>query len=109
MTACAGGLYGARVGGSLLVGGAIGLLATSYLAFVMVKHALRPARPATVLGLFGNWFVKTAMVLGLLAVALRSERLVPPAVLAGLAGSLVCYWLAMVIGAKRGDTKTGTR
>ncbi len=101
LTACAGGWYGVRVGGSLLVGGGIGLVATSYLVFVLIKHDLRPARPATVLSLFGNWFVKTAMVLGMLALALRSDALVPPAVLAGLFGSLLCYWLAMMTGARR--------
>lgn len=103
LTACAGGLYGARVGSSLAVGGGIGLVATSYLVFVLIKHALRPARPATVLSLFGNWFVKTGLVLAMLAIALRSDALVPPAVLAGLFASLLCYWLAMVIGPRRND------
>jgi F0F1-type ATP synthase assembly protein I len=97
-----------RVARSVGVGGGIGLVATSYLAFVLIKHALRPARPATVLSLFGNWFVKTGLVVGLLAVALRSSALVPPAVLFGLAGSLLAYWLAMMTGRQQ-DLKTGTR
>jgi len=97
-----------RMGRSVGVGGGIGLIATSYLAFVLIKHALRPARPATVLSLFGNWLVKTALVLGLLAVALRSAVLTPPAVLFGLGSSLLAYWLAMMTGRDR-DLKTGTR
>jgi F0F1-type ATP synthase assembly protein I len=97
-----------RIARSVGVGSGIGLIATSYLAFVLIKHALRPARPAAVLSLFGNWFVKTALALGMLAVALRSTALVPPAVLFGLGCSMLAYWLAMMTGRYR-DLKTGTR
>jgi F0F1-type ATP synthase assembly protein I len=97
-----------RVARSVGVGCGIGLIATGYLAFVAIKHALRPARPATVLSLFGNWFVKTGLVLGLLAVALRSAALVPPAILFGLASSMLAYWLAMMTVQHR-DLKTGKR
>ncbi|MGE0114534.1 MAG: ATP synthase subunit I [Steroidobacteraceae bacterium] len=97
LTAVAGGLYGGRVGLSVMMGGGIGLIATSYLVFVLIKHDLRPARPATVLGLFANWFIKTALLLGLLTIALRSGSLLPPAVLAGLAVSLVIYWLSVLL------------
>lgn len=108
LSAAAAWCWDGRVARSVGVGGSIGLIATSYLAFVSIKHALRPARPATVLSLFGNWFVKTALVLGLLAVALQSAALVPPAVLFGLAGSMLAYWLAVMTG--RTETlKTGTR
>ncbi len=108
LSATAAWCWDGRVGRSVGVGGGIGLIATSYLAFVLIKHALRPARPATVLSLFGNWFVKTGLVLGLLGVALRSTALVPPAILFGLACSLLAYWLAMMTGQSR-DLKTGTR
>ena len=108
LSAAAAGCWDGRVARSVAVGGGIGLIATSYLAFVSIKHALRPARPTTVLSLFGNWFVKTGLVLGLLAVAFRSAALAPPAVLFGLVGSLLAYWLAVMTG--RTETlKTGTR
>lgn len=95
--ALAAGLFGGKsVARSVLVGGGIGLAATSYLVFVLIKHSLRPAMPATVLSLFGNWFLKTGLVLGLLMIALRSGALIPAAIMAGLAGSLVLYWLAML-------------
>ncbi|MGC3981129.1 MAG: hypothetical protein QM808_07725 [Steroidobacteraceae bacterium] len=104
----AAGLRGGPVARSILVGGGIGMVATGYLLFVLIKHSLQPARPATVLSLFGNWFVKTALVLGLLAIALRSSALIPPAVLFGLASTLVTYWLAVVMGGKQ-IKKTETR
>jgi F0F1-type ATP synthase assembly protein I len=88
-----GGVSAAR---SVLAGGGIGLVATSYLMFVLIKHNLRPARPATVLSLFGNWFIKTGLVLGLLVIALRAHGLQPAAVMMGLAVSLVSYWLSVM-------------
>jgi F0F1-type ATP synthase assembly protein I len=97
LTAVAATLYGGRVGRSVLIGAGIGLIATSYLVFVLIKHSLRPARPATVLSLFGNWFIKMGLVLGLLAIALRADSLLPPAVLTGLAGSMLTYWLTMLV------------
>lgn len=96
LTAGTGLLYDGRVARSVLVGGGIGLLATSYLVFVLIKRGLQPTRPATVLGLFANWFVKTLLVLGLLVIAMRSRALLPPAILLGLAASLVLYWLAVM-------------
>jgi F0F1-type ATP synthase assembly protein I len=88
--------FDGRVARSLLVGGGIGLLATSYLVFVLIKHGLQPTRPATVLGLFANWFVKTLLVLGLLAIAMRYRTLLPAGILLGLAASLMLYWLAVM-------------
>lgn len=102
LTAVAGGLYGMRAGRSVLMGSGIGLIAASYLVFVLIKHGLRPARPATALNLFANWLIKTALVLGLLMIALRSTSLLPPAVLAGLAGSLLIYWLSVLVGRQAG-------
>lgn len=98
LTVATGGLYGGRAARSVLAGGGIGMVATGYLVFVLIKHSLQPARPATVLSLFGNWFIKTLLVLGLLMIALRSGMLLPLAVLLGLVASLVIYWLAVMIG-----------
>ena len=83
-------MYDGRIARSLLAGSGIGLLATSYLVF------MQPARPASVLSFFANWFVKTLLVLGLLMIAMRSRSLVPAAILLGLALSLVMYWLAVM-------------
>jgi len=106
--AVAAGLFDGRVGRSVLVGGGIVLVANSYLVFVLIKHSLRPARPVTVLGIFANWFFKTALVLGLLLIALRSRQLLPLGVLIGLFAGLVTYWLAVVLDGSR-TLKTGTR
>lgn len=88
--------YDGRLALSMSVGGGIGFAAALYLVFVQVKHALRPARPATLLSLLTNWFIKTLLVLGLLMIALRSGSFRPLAVLLGLMLSLVLYWLAVV-------------
>ena len=97
---------GGVIARSVLAGGGIGIVATSYLVFVLIKHSLRPARPATVLSLFGNWLVKTALVLGLLVLALKIKGLMPLAVIGGLFGSLVMYWWSVI---RTQPPKTGMR
>lgn len=96
LTVAVGVVAGIRAGFSVLVGSGISLLASMYLVFVLIKHGLQPVRPATVLSLFGNWLVKTLLVLGLLMIALRSPSILPPALLMGLAANLLVYWLVMM-------------
>jgi len=89
-----GGFSTASMAGALgvLVGGAIGMAGTSYLLVVLIKRRLQPARPASVLTLFGSWLLKVMLTIALLALAMRSKVLAPGAVMCGLAGSLVVYW-----------------
>ena len=83
-----------RWGWSVLVGAGIGLLATAYLMFVMVKHVLNVTKPATLFTVLITWLVKVMLVVGLLLIAFRSPRFVPLAVMLGLGGSLTTYWCA---------------
>jgi len=87
-----------RWAGSMLAGAAIGLLANSYVLFVMIKHTLRVTRPATLFSVWLAWLIKTILVVGLLMIAFRSPMLLPLAVILGLFGSLLAYWLSMVVG-----------
>jgi F0F1-type ATP synthase assembly protein I len=97
MVSVAGFWQGPQIALAVLAGAMIGLVTTAYLVFVLIKHALQPVRPATVLSLFGNWLLKVLLTVGLLVVALRIRALAPGAILTGLAGSLLAYWLAMMI------------
>jgi len=83
---------------SMLVGATIGLLATSYVLFVMIKHTLMVTKPATLFSVLLTWLIKTILVVGLLLIAFRSRMFLPPAVIFGLSGSFLAYWLAMVVG-----------
>jgi hypothetical protein len=85
-----------------LAGGGIGLVATAYLATVLIKRSMQIGKAPSIVGLFGNWLVKSILTLGLLAIALRSKALSPSWVLAAWCGSLAAYWLCMVLGRANG-------
>jgi len=82
---------------SVLAGAGIGLVATSYLVLVIVKHVLNVTRPATLFTVLITWLIKVMLVVGLLLIALRSPMLTPLPVILGLGGSLLAYWLCMVL------------
>ena len=92
-----GMLVSGRWAWSIAVGAGIGLLATAYVALVMIKHLLNVTKPATLFTVLITWLIKTMLVVGLLLLALRSHALVPLAVILGLSGSLVVYWFSVVM------------
>ncbi|HEX2585716.1 MAG TPA: ATP synthase subunit I [Steroidobacteraceae bacterium] len=93
-------LVSQRWGWSVLVGAGIGLLATSYLVLVMVKHVLNVTKPATLFTVLITWLIKVMLVVGLLLIAFRSASLVPLAIIIGLTGSLVAYWFSVFLFAR---------
>jgi len=95
-------VWGSRSAQSVLVGSGIGLLATAYLATVLIKRSMQIGKPPSVLGLFGNWFVKSALTVGLLIIALRSKSLSPLVVLTAWIGSLAAYWVCVVFSRANG-------
>jgi F0F1-type ATP synthase assembly protein I len=90
-------LLGQRWAWSMATGAGIGLIATSYLVFVMVKHSLTVTKPATLFTLLLTWLIKTILVIVLLLIALRSPALLPLAVILGLSGGLGVYWLSLIV------------
>lgn len=109
-TVVAAGVWGSRSARSVLVGSGIGWLATAYLAIVLIKRSIQIGKWPSVVGLFGNWFVKSALTVGLLAIALRSKTLSPLFVLAAWIGSLAAYWVCVVFSranGARGNTENG--
>lgn len=88
---------GARAGWSALVGSGIGFLSIAYLMVALLKSSLRPGVMGSMAGIFASWLIKVVLTLGLLAIALRLRAL-PLPLMAGLSGSMLAYWLAMVVG-----------
>ena len=91
-------LWGARVGGSIVAGGAIGLVWTVYMALTFYRHSVSAGvgPGATGLGLTGflvAWLIKVTLTISLLVIAFRSKALSAPSVLGGLVVALVAYWL----------------
>jgi hypothetical protein len=52
------------------------------------------------------WVVKTALTISLLVIALRSKALPPLGLLAGFGGSLLGYWLALILGRTENVART---
>lgn len=86
---------GAKAGWAALVGSGIGFTGIAYLMVAVLKSSLRPGA-GSVAGIFASWLIKVTLTLGLLLLALRSRAFPPLPLLAGLCGSLVAYWLAMM-------------
>lgn len=95
-------VWGSRSARSVLVGSGIGLIATAYLATVLIKRSMQIGKRPSVVGLFGNWFVKSALTVGLLVIALRSKALSPLFVLTAWIGSLAAYWVCVVFSRANG-------
>jgi len=81
---------------SVLTGAGIGLLTTSYLMLVMIRRVVNVTKPATLLTVLLTWLIKTTLVIGLLLIAFKSTALLPLAVILGLGGSLMVYWVSVV-------------
>ncbi|HEU4601073.1 MAG TPA: ATP synthase subunit I [Steroidobacteraceae bacterium] len=106
VVALIGAIIGNRaVGISLLIGGGIGLLWTAYMTLIFFRHSLTHGRQMSLATVINAWLIKLALTIGLLVVAFRSPSLVPLAVLGGLVGALVSYWLWFVLGPRLQRTK----
>ncbi len=92
---------GAQAGWSAFAGYGIGFLGTAYLMVALLKRSFRAGGGATIADVFASWLIKVALTLGLLLLALRSRALPPLPLIAGLSGSMVAYWLAMVVGREK--------
>lgn len=101
LAAMAAVLWNVRTGVSVLAGGGIGLIWTMYMAYTLFKHSLNHGVHMTALTFVSGWLIKVALTVALLIAAFKSGALVPPAVLAGLAGALIAYGLAQGLLAAR--------
>lgn len=91
---------GGRAGASALAGAGIGIVATSLMAFAMLRHGEGASAQRVALSFFSGWMVKVGFTVAMLVVALRSPRVAAMPLLAGYAATYLGYWL----GAARGGT-----
>ena len=96
-------VWGSRAGASALLGAGIGIVATSLMAFAMLRHGASATAQRVAWSFFSGWLVKIAFTLALLVVAFRS-----PGVEAGpLLGAYVATFFGYWFGAARwGGQKT---
>jgi len=95
-----------RAGGSVLVGGGIGLVWTVYMALTLLKHSVDYGARVSAASFFKGWLFKIAMTVTLLVIALRARSLLPLAVLGGLFATMVAYWAWFALELDRRWSKT---
>ena len=91
-------IWGARVGGSVLAGGAIGLVWTVYMALTFYRQSIAAGLSADKasagpMGLLVAWLIKVTLTISLLVIAFRSRVFSAPSLVGGLSVALVSYWL----------------
>ena len=101
-------LWDARAGGSILVGGGIGLVWTVYMALTLLKHSADYGARVSAASFFKGWVFKLVMTAALLVIALRAKSLLPLAVLGGLFANMVTYWAWFAFDLERRWPRTST-
>ena len=91
---------GLRAAMSAMVGGGIGVLATAYMAFSVLRHGLGTPAARVVWGFVMGWAIKVLLTLALLVIAFRSPVLMPAPVLATYVVSFIVYWYAAFRGSR---------
>jgi F0F1-type ATP synthase assembly protein I len=92
---------GAGSGRSALVGGGIGVLATAFMAFALLRHRAGAGAGRIAGSFYLGWAIKVAMTVALLVIAFRSPGLAPLPVLAAFFATFCAYWLAAAGGGSR--------
>ena len=100
--------WGARAGGSLLVGGGIGLVWTLYMALTLLKHSADYGARVSAFSFLKGWLLKLVITMVLLVIAFRAKSLLPLAVLGGLFTTMVAYWAWFAFALERRWTRAST-
>jgi ATP synthase protein I len=82
---------------SVLIGGVIGIVATAYMAFALMRPGADKTAARAARGFFIGWIVKVVMTITLLVIAFRSKAVAPLFVVIGYAATHCAYW----VGARR--------
>ena len=96
-------VWGSRAGASALLGAGIGIVATSLMAFAMLRHGEGASAQRVAWSFFSGWVVKVAFTVALLVVAFRSPGVDAPALLAAYVATFFGYWAG---AARKGGQNT---
>jgi ATP synthase protein I len=94
---------GVHAGASALLGAGIGVVATSLMAFAMLRHGEAASAQRVAWSFFSGWLVKIAFTLAMLVVAFRSPGVDAAPMLAAYVATFFGYWLG---AARLGGQKT---
>jgi F0F1-type ATP synthase assembly protein I len=83
---------GTRAGASALLGTAIGVAATTLMAFAMLRHGEGATLMRATTGFFLGWLVKVGFTIALLVLAFRSPNVEAVPLLAAYVATFFGYW-----------------
>ncbi len=101
--ACLAG-WGARAAGSAAAGAGIGIVATSLMAFAMLRHGEGASVQRVAWSFFTGWLVKVGFTVATLVLALRSPKVAAVPLIAAYTVTFLGYWIG---AARRGGGKEG--
>jgi len=87
---------GTRAGASALLGTAIGVGATAFMAFAMLRHGEGATLMRATIGFFLGWLVKVGFTVALLVLAFRSPNVEAVPLLAAYVATFLGYWFGVV-------------
>jgi F0F1-type ATP synthase assembly protein I len=85
-------VWGSRAGASALLGAGIGTIATTLMAFAMLRHGDGADPQRVAWSFFTGWAVKVFFTLALLVVAFRSKSVEAGPLLAAYVATFFGYW-----------------
>jgi F0F1-type ATP synthase assembly protein I len=94
LAGASGLMRGQRASLSALAGGVIGIVATAYMAFALMRPAASNTASRAAGSFFIGWLVKVVMTITLLVIAFRSKAVEPLFLLVGYAATYLAYWVA---------------
>ncbi|NJD31414.1 MAG: hypothetical protein FIB04_05965 [Gammaproteobacteria bacterium] len=101
--ACLAG-WGARAAGSAAAGAGIGIVATSLMAFAMLRQGVGASPQRVAWSFFTGWLVKVGFTVATLVLALRSPKIAAVPLIAAYVATFLGYWVG---AARRGGGKEG--
>jgi F0F1-type ATP synthase assembly protein I len=84
--------WGVRAAGSAAVGAGIGTVATSLMAFAMLRHGEGASVQRVAWSFFTGWLVKVGFTVATLVLALRSPKVAAVPMMAAYAATFLGYW-----------------
>lgn len=84
---------GSQAALSVLVGGVIGIVATAYMAYAVMRPGTTNSAAHAARGFFIGWIVKVVMTITLLVIAFKSKSVAPLFLVIGYAATHLAYWI----------------
>ena len=96
---------GVHAGASALLGAGIGVVATSLMAFAMLRPGEGASLTRVTLGFFSGWLVKVGFTVAVMVMAFRSQKVDAVPLLAAYVATFAGYWIGAARASGQGAKK----